>query len=73
MNGIPVPTTRQTAGPTPADTRLPLRIRVRSTTDRCYVDWEAFEALVQVARTSHLRVDVECITANGRTVVLSLV
>ncbi len=68
-----VPLSIRTTRPGPAIARRPLRIRIRDDDERCFVEWEVLEALVRIARSSLLDVEVECITSAGTRVVLSLV
>lgn len=51
----------------------PLRIRIRAPDRHCCIEWEVLEALVRMARQSDLAVEVECITAEGASLLLSLV
>lgn len=73
MSLDPVPLSIRTTRPGPAIARRPLRIRVRGDDERCLVEWEMLDALVRLAQSSRLDVEVECITSSGARVVLSLV
>jgi len=64
---------RTTEDVTDLAVNAPLRIRVRGDSDRCFVEWEALNALMQIARRSSRDIEVECITPAGARVVLSLV
>jgi hypothetical protein len=52
---------------------MPLRIRIRGDAGRCFVEWEALEALVTIGRSSSREIEIECVTRAGERVVLSLV
>jgi hypothetical protein len=50
----------------------PPRLRIEASQRQRYIEWEVLEVLVRLAQESNLAVDVECITADGASLMLSL-
>jgi hypothetical protein len=63
----------RTAQPARRAARRPLRLRIRGPHRHCCIEWEALEVLVRLAHRSGLEVELECLTADGASVVISLV
>jgi hypothetical protein len=49
-----------------------LRIRIRGSRRHGFIEWEVLEALVGLAHQSDLDVEVECITVDGASFLMSI-